>query len=109
MIIKQGYAVSGSALTVKDDYLKTLNLAKGDTAKFKISFDAGNSVTFTVNAVNNYTPSSNASLKSVTVNGDKVSGFDADKVEYNVELPYGTASVTVGAAAEDTHAAVAIT
>ena len=103
------YTVTGSALTIKSDYLQTLNLSDGDSAEFIISFDTGNPVTFTVDFVDSYTPSGNADLSDLTVDGTTVTGFNPDTTDYDVELPYGTATATVGAAADDPHATLDIT
>jgi uncharacterized repeat protein (TIGR02543 family) len=51
------YVVTGSALTIKSDYLSTLGLVNGNKAEFAISFDKGNPVTFTVNIVDSAIPS----------------------------------------------------
>lgn len=107
------YVVTGSNLTIKNSYLSTQGFSEGDTAEFAISFDKGDSAMLTVNIVDNYIPSGNASLSDLTVGGITVSGFDTDIISYNVELPYGTqpgsSLATVGAIAYDTHAAVTIT
>lgn len=103
------YVVTGSGLTIKSSCLKSLNLPAGASAKFTVSFDTGNPVTFTVDFVDNYIPGTNARLSRLTVNGKPVGDFEPDKTGYEVKLPYGTALVTVGAAAEDPHATVDIT
>lgn len=49
--------------------------------------------------------SDDATLKSLTVNGDAVAGFDPATIVYNVELPFGTVAVpTVAGAANDASA-----
>lgn len=100
------YAVTGNALTVKSSYLQTLGLPDGDSAEFRIFFDAGNPVIFTVDFVNCGTPSDNADLSDLTVNGTTVTDFDPDTTEYDVELPHGTVTAAVGAEADDPHATV---
>lgn len=107
------YVVSGSALTIKNDYLSMKGFSAGDKAEFTISFNKGASATLTVNIVNNYTPGSNADLSDLTVGGSTVSGFDPGILTYTVELPHGTqpgsASATVGATAADSKTGVIIT
>ena len=104
----EAYVVSGSALTIKSSYINTLGISEGEVVAFEISFDKGTSATLTVNIVDRYIPNTNASLIGLTVNGSSVSGFVPDTTVYNVELLYGTASVSVGATPEDAHAAVSI-
>jgi hypothetical protein len=107
------YSVSGSRLLISSDYLEDLNLSDGDTAEFVIAFDTGDSVTFTVDAEDGYTPGNDASLSSLQVGGVSVNGFDSDTLEYDVTLPYGTeaksAAATVSASANDSKASVSIT
>lgn len=104
----EAYTVSGSALTIKSSYINGLGVSEGDALPFTVSFDLGNPVTLTVNIVNNYIPSGNALLSSLTVNGNPISGFDPNTTEYHMELPYGTGSVLVGAVPEDPHATVTV-
>ncbi|MEA4969820.1 MAG: X2-like carbohydrate binding domain-containing protein [Candidatus Pelethousia sp.] len=107
------YAVTGSALTIKSEYIASMELSEGDTADFEISFDVGNSATFTVHIENNPTLSDNADLSDLTVGGSTVTDFDPDDREYNVELPYGTllgsAAALVGATVDNEFASVDIT
>jgi len=98
------YTVTGSALTIKSEYIDTLGLSEGDAAEFEISFDVGASVTFTVNIDNNHALSDNADLSDLKVNGVTVSGFDPDTTTYNVKLPYGTESGSGEARVEATTA-----
>jgi hypothetical protein len=107
------YVVTGSALTIKSDYIDSLGLSEGDTAEFEISFDVGNSATFTVYIENNPTLSDNADLSDLIVGGSTVTGFDPSDEEYDVELPYntlpGSAAALVGATAADSFASIDIT
>ncbi|SET34774.1 Listeria/Bacterioides repeat-containing protein [Natronincola peptidivorans] len=107
------YTVSGDTLTIRDDYLSTLNLSEGDTLAFDISFNAGNPVTLMVNAVDSYIPSSNAALSNLTVGGVTVTGFVYNTYEYDVLLPYGSQpgspAATIGAITDDPKALVSIT
>ncbi|WP_214658725.1 leucine-rich repeat protein [Candidatus Formimonas warabiya] len=106
------YTVTGSALTIKADYLSAQGFSEGDAAEFEIGFDTGDTAVLTVYVVNSYVPSSNADLSDLTVDGSTVSGFDPDVTSYEVELPYGTqpgsAAATVSATA-DPYATVDIT
>ncbi|MEA4847496.1 MAG: S-layer homology domain-containing protein [Clostridiaceae bacterium] len=107
------YVVSGSALTIKSNYIDSLGLSDGDTAEFEISFDVGNSATLTVHIENNPALSDNADLSDLTVGGSTVTGFDPSDEEYDVELPYntlpGSAAALVGATADNAFASVDIT
>ena len=69
------YAVSGSTLAITSDYIGSLNLSEGDAAELTVSFDVGNPVTFTVDAVDSYIPSDNADLSGLTVNSDACQRF----------------------------------
>ena len=88
-------------------------LAKGtDDLTWKDGSD--NDVTFPVSITGDITfvaqwaphaVSDDATLKSLTVNGDAVAGFDPATIVYNVELPFGTVAVpTVAGAANDANA-----
>jgi hypothetical protein len=105
----EAYAVSGNALTIKSSYINGLGVSEGDVLPFIISFDMGKPVTLNVNIVNSYTPSSNALLSHLTVNGNPINEFDPNITEYQMTLPSGTRSVLVGAVSEDPHATVTIT
>ena len=55
-------------------------------------------------------PSTDATLKSLTYNGTSVTGFSADKTNYDVELAAGTTQVpTVAAEANDSKATAVVT
>ncbi len=88
-------------------------LAKG-TDDLTWKDDSDNDVTFPVSITGDITfvaqwaphaVSDDATLKSLTVNGDAVAGFDPATIVYNVELPFGTVAVpTVAGAANDANA-----
>lgn len=59
---------TGSVLTIKSTYLATLGLVKGSTAEFVISFDKGNSVTFTVIIIDSSEPA--PASYNITVESD---------------------------------------
>ncbi|NPV91416.1 MAG: hypothetical protein HPY50_11665 [Firmicutes bacterium] len=109
LTVTTDYTVVGSTLTILDDYLSGLSLSEGDTLDFDITFDTGAAATLTVHVVNGYVPGNDADLSGLSVNGTPVSGFDPGDIEYNVELPYGTASAIVTATASDPNAQVSIT
>ncbi|MCX7922220.1 MAG: type I pullulanase [Clostridia bacterium] len=67
--------------------------------------DAGGTVILVKEVVNN-----DAALKDIKVDGKTIAGFASDRLEYNVELPYGTKAVpTVTAEANDDGAVVDVT
>ena len=60
--------------------------------------------------VNKAPEANDATLKSITVNGEEVEGFAPETTTYNVELPFGTTTVPVVAAtATSSKATVSIT
>jgi len=107
------YTVSGDTLSIKEAYLSGLNPTAGNALEFSIAFNAGDSARLTVNIVDSYVPSSDASLSDLKVAGVTVSGFVYSQHEYTVELPYGTqpgdAATVVTATPNDPRASVAIT
>ena len=103
------YTVSDDTLTIKSSFLSGLSLTTGAALEFDITFNTGVTATLTVNVVNGYTPSDNAELSSLSVNGTPVAGFDPDDTDYAVELPNGTSGTTVTATASDSNAQVDIT
>ena len=103
------YTVSGNNLTIDSSFFSGLSLTAGSAIDIDINFNTGDTATLTVQVVNSYTPSDDDALSSLSVNGTPVSGFDPNDIEYNVELPYGTASATVTATASDSKAQVGIT
>ena len=106
-------SVSGSALTIQSGYLFDKNLKQGDTATFHITFDNGNTASLTVNIVNGYIPSNDASLNYLTIGGKAVKGFAPELFRYDIELPYGvepgSEEATVYATSGDPKAEVKIT
>ncbi len=103
------YTVSDDKLTIKKSFLSGLSLTTGVALEFDITFNTGAAAALTVNVVNNYTPSDNADLSSLSVNGTPVSDFDPGVTSYNVVLPYGTTNAIVAAAVSDSNAKVSIT
>ena len=106
-------SVSGSALTIKSGYLFDKNLKQGETATFHITFDNGNTASLTVNIVNGYIPSNDASLNYLTIGGKAVKGFTPELFRYDIKLPYGvepgSEEATVYATSGDPKAEVKIT
>ncbi|MDD3230396.1 MAG: X2-like carbohydrate binding domain-containing protein [Oscillospiraceae bacterium] len=103
------YTVSDDTLTIGSSFFSGLSLTTGAALEFDITFDTGAAATMTVNVVNNYTPSDDADLNSLSVNGTAVSGFDPNDTEYDVALPYGASSAIITATAIDSNAQVSIT
>lgn len=68
ILTPDNYVVTGSALTIKNEYLATLGLTKGSTAEFQISFDKGNPVAFVVNIIDSSVPA--PINHSITVEND---------------------------------------
>ena len=103
------YTVSDDTLTIKNSFFSGLSLTTGAALEFNINFNTGSIATLSVDVVNGYTPSDDADLNSLLVNGMSVNGFDPNDTEYDMELPYGAVSATVTATASDSNAQVAIT
>ncbi|MGI6084951.1 MAG: InlB B-repeat-containing protein [Acetivibrionales bacterium] len=103
------FVITGSDLTIKENYLSGLSLTTGDAIEFVITFNTSDTTTLTVNVDDNYMPGNNADLSSLSVNGTAVSDFRSDVTEYNVELPYGSAVATVTAATADPYAKYVVT
>ena len=104
--------MSTNILTINDTYLSGLGVSENDTLVFEITFNTGATASLTINVVDNYTPSGDATLSDLTVGGTTVNGFAPGVDEYDVKLPYGTQAgsmaVMVGATANDAHAQVSI-
>ena len=112
LTLNTDYTVSGKVITIKESYLSGLSLSDGASISLEIEFDTGDTATLTVNIENSYTPSSDAALNYITVNGSNYS-YSSGTYSCNVTLPYGTqagsAAAAVYAVASDTLAQVAIT
>jgi|GEM_PF-1448770 len=106
------YSLDEDILTIGKAFLEGLKLPENDTVEFEISFDVGDSAILEVKAARGYTYGNDASLSDLTVGGFTVSGFAADKHDYDVELPYGTlsnsAEAWVDATPADTNASMSI-
>lgn len=113
LITSNACAVTGSALTIKRDYLTACGFSEGDTAVFDITFNNGNTAILTVNVVNGYIPGNDATLNNLTVGSSIINGFDPNVSDYYFELPYGTqlgnASSTISAIPKDSKATISIT
>lgn len=73
------------------------------------SQDGNASVTYTINFSVISTPSSDATLKTISLDGKALAGFDAETIEYTVELEYdATAAPTIAAEGNERHANVVI-
>lgn len=72
------------------------------------SKDGKNSVTYTINFTVSATQSSDATLKSLSVNGSLIKGFDANKTEYVDTIAYTAELPVVSAEVNDPTAKLAI-
>ena len=72
------------------------------------SRDGKNSVTYTINFTVSATQSSDATLKSLSVNGSLIKGFDANKTEYVDTIAYTAELPVVSAEVNDPTAKLAI-
>lgn len=72
------------------------------------SKDGKNSVTYTINFTVSATQSSDATLKSLSVNGSLIKGFDANKTEYVDTITYTAELPVVSAEVNDPTAKLAI-
>lgn len=72
------------------------------------SKDGKNSVTYTINFTVSATQSSDATLKSLSVNGSLIKGFDANKTEYVDTIAYTAELPVVNAEVNDPTAKLAI-
>ena len=106
------YTISGSTLTILDEYLADQNYSEGDTASFTLSFDTGATAVLLVTVADSYIKSSDATLSDLTAGGTTVSEFAASRTQYDVTLPRGTqagsAAATIGATASDAKASVVL-
>lgn len=98
---------SGTSFTAPEGLTKgTDDLTWKDGSDNAVTFPV--SITGDITFVAQWAPhavSDDATLKSLTVNGDAVAGFDPATIVYNVELPFGTVAVpTVAGAANDANA-----
>lgn len=73
------------------------------------SQDGTNSVTYTINLTISDTPSTDATLKSLSVNGTPLEGFSAGNLSYSMEIAYVDPLPVVTAVANDANATVLIT
>ncbi|MDP4092400.1 MAG: Ig-like domain-containing protein [Bacillota bacterium] len=107
------FTITGSTLTIMNSYLASRNCSEGDTLKFDIMFDTGDTSSLTVNVVNNYVKSPDAALSDLKVGGTTVNGFDPGVYTYDVELPYNTPynspSAAIEAVVSDSHSSRDIT
>ncbi len=107
------YIVSGSALTIKADYISSQNYTEGEIADFVIKFDTGDSLNFTVPITKNYVPGSDATLYDLIVGGSTLCDFNPTTDSYNVAIPFGTLPgekiAMVKALSKDPYASVQIT
>ncbi|MBC8060089.1 MAG: discoidin domain-containing protein [Clostridiaceae bacterium] len=77
---------NGAKIEIKQADLANL------TAKITVTAADGKS-TKTYNVKFGVADSKDATLKAITVGGNYITGFTADKLEYNYELPYKTTSI----------------
>lgn len=73
------------------------------------SQDGSNSVTYTIHLTLSTTPSSDATLKSLSVNGTPIEGFKADSTAYEVVIAYTASLPVVTAETNDAFATAAVT
>lgn len=98
--------------TVSDEatVLVTLPLSiPGDATVVCTSKDKSNSVTYTIHLTISTTPSTDASLKSLSINGIAIDGFKADSLNYAMTIAYTDTLPVVSAEANDENANVAVT
>ncbi len=108
----EGEEVWRSRIIISGGYLSRLDMEAGDTVEFEIFFDIGDRAVLKVEAVENYTLGSNASLSNLRVNNISVADFVYGKFDYEIKLPYGTLpyspAATVSATSADPKATVEI-
>ncbi len=68
-----------------------------------------NSITYTINLTISATPSTDATLKSLSVNGNAIEGFKADSFAYAVTIAYTAALPVVTAETNDAFATAEVT
>ena len=81
----------------------------GDATIVCISKNGENSVTYTIHLTISSTPSADATLKSLSINGIPVDGFKADSLNYAKTIAYTDVLPVVTAEANDEYATVEIT
>ncbi|MGI6626756.1 MAG: S-layer homology domain-containing protein [Bacillota bacterium] len=99
-------------IIIYEEYLSGLGMESGDVVEFEIFFDIGDKAVLKVEAVEDYTPGSNAFLGSLRVNNTSVADFVYGKFDYDIKLPHGTLPYNpvaiVGATSVDPKATVVI-
>lgn len=73
------------------------------------SKDGQNSITYTIHLTISETPSTDATLKSLSVNGNAIEGFKADSFAYAVTIAYTAALPVVTAETNDAFATAEVT
>ena len=99
------------AATASDDGIVTVVQAQslpGNAVVTCMSKDGKNSVVYTIHFTVSATPSSDATLKNLSVNGSPVEGFAANKYDYSFDIAYVAALPVVTAEPNDAHAEVQI-
>lgn len=94
--------------TVAGSGAKNINYGSN---KFAITVKAenGNTKAYTVNVIRQDSRSSNANLKSLTLNNGNLSpSFNSSVTEYAVSVPYEVTKINVNAVADDANAKVAV-
>ena len=99
-------AVAGDDATININQASTL---PGSATVVCKSYDESTSVTYTINFSVAATASTDATLKSLSLDGKAIAGFAADKLEYDVELEFdATAAPEITAEKNESHANVVI-
>ena len=99
------------AATASDDGQVTVVQAKelpGTATVICTSHDGTNQIIYTLNFTVSATPSTDATLNDLRINGTTIDGFSAEKYEYEVEIAYLDPVPVVTAEANEEHANVIV-
>jgi len=99
------------AATASDDGQITVVQAKalpGSATVICTSHDGKNQVIYTINFTVSATPNTDATLKTISLNGTMIEGFSADKYDYSVEIAYLDDVPVITAEATDENATVVV-
>lgn len=84
------------------------NALPGSAVVTCMSNNGQNSVVYTINFTVSATPSTDATLKSLSINGTPINGFRPDSMSYSKEIAYIDPLPVITAEANDTHANVTV-
>ncbi|MFD0960983.1 X2-like carbohydrate binding domain-containing protein [Paenibacillus chungangensis] len=92
LIENTDYTLDGSTVTIKKEYLNTLNMDQ--TTVLTFTFNSSTPQNLSI-YVSNYTPD-DANLTDLQIDGTTVTDFDSDEIgPYDASIPYAQTSVVI--------------